>query len=129
MLGIIVSVDSYDLIELRIYFSRPSDFKVFVKWPGVILMGLPLKVTCPFSLAAFNTLSLFYVFNVLTMLCYGEFMFWSFLFRILYASCTWISISFSSCWNFSDFIDNIFCAISMVVFYALNLKTRSFGVS
>jgi hypothetical protein len=32
---------------------------------GVILLGLPLYGTCPFSLAAFNILSLFCAFGVL----------------------------------------------------------------
>lgn len=37
-----------------------SDFQHFQK-SAVILMGFPLEVTCCFSFAAFNTLSLFFV--------------------------------------------------------------------
>ena len=35
---------------------------------GVILIGLPLYVTWPFSLAAFNILSLFCAFSALTIM-------------------------------------------------------------
>jgi hypothetical protein len=35
---------------------------------GVILIGLPLCVSCPFSLVAFNILSLFCVFSVLIIM-------------------------------------------------------------
>jgi hypothetical protein len=43
---------------------------------GVILIGLPLYVTCPFSLTAFNILSLFIAFFVLIIMCWEEFLFW-----------------------------------------------------
>ena len=40
-------------------------FIVSVKKSGVILIGLPLHVTWPFSLTAFNTLSLFCASSIL----------------------------------------------------------------
>ena len=40
-------------------------FRVSVKKSGVILIGLPLHVTWPFSLTAFNTLSLFCASSIL----------------------------------------------------------------
>ena len=39
-------------------------FIVSVEKSGIILIGLPLCVTWPFFLVAFNILSLFYVFSV-----------------------------------------------------------------
>jgi len=43
-------------------------FILFVKKSGVILIGLPLCVTCPLSLAAFTILSLFCVFSILIIM-------------------------------------------------------------
>jgi hypothetical protein len=43
-------------------------FIVFVEKSGVILIGLPLYVTWPFSLAAFTILSLLCVFSVLIIM-------------------------------------------------------------
>ena len=66
-------------------------FIVFVEKSGVILMGLPLYATWPFSLAAFNNLSLHCAFCVLIV---RRFYFLSHLFGVLSASCTFMSISF-----------------------------------
>lgn len=41
---------------------------------AVILVGFPMYVTCVFSLAIFNILSLFYILSILTMLCCGNFL-------------------------------------------------------
>jgi hypothetical protein len=51
-------------------------------------MGLPLYVTCFFSLTAFNILSLVSVLVVLMIICCGIVLFWSSLFGVLKASCT-----------------------------------------
>lgn len=47
---------------------------------GVILIGLRFYVTCPFSLTAFNILSLFSAFGVLIIMLLEEFLSWSSLF-------------------------------------------------
>jgi hypothetical protein len=43
-------------------------FNVSVEKSGVILIGLPLQVTWPLSLAAFNILSFFCAFSVLIIM-------------------------------------------------------------
>lgn len=53
-------------------------FQISTEKSAVILMVFPFFVTCVFvfcSLAAFNTLSLFCIFSILTMMCYREFLF------------------------------------------------------
>lgn len=55
---------------------------VSVEKSGVFLIGLPLYVTWPFSLAAFDILSLCCMFSVLIM-SRKKFLFWSHLFGIL----------------------------------------------
>ena len=55
-------------------------FMVSGEKAGVILLGLPLNVTWPFSLTAFNILSLFSMFGVLIIMCWEVFLFWSSLF-------------------------------------------------
>jgi hypothetical protein len=52
-------------------------FIVFVEKSAVILMGLPLYVTCLFSFAAFSILSLFSVLSVLIIMCLWMFIFLS----------------------------------------------------
>ena len=52
-------------------------FSVYIEKAGVILIGLPLYVTWPFSVAALSTLSLFYMFSS------GKETFWSSLFGVL----------------------------------------------
>ena len=44
-------------------------FIVSIEKSGVILIGLPLFVTWPFSFAALNILSLFCMFSVLIIMC------------------------------------------------------------
>jgi hypothetical protein len=44
---------------------------------------MPLYVTCTVSLTAFNILSLFCAFGVLTIMCQEKFLFLSYLFGIL----------------------------------------------
>ena len=51
-------------------------FRVSVEKLGVILINLPLNVTWPFPLAAFNILSLFCTFSVLIVMWQKDFLFW-----------------------------------------------------
>ena len=58
-------------------------------------MGFPLYGTCCFSLAAFNSLSLCLVFVSLISMCLGVFLLGFILYGTLWASWTWLTISFS----------------------------------
>ena len=70
-------------------------------------MGIPLYVTCYFSLAAFNILSL--ILATLITICFGVVLLWLILFLILCASCTWMSVSFPRLENFSSIMpSNLF---------------------
>ena len=69
-------------------------------------MGLPLYVTWCFSLAAFNILSLCLVFVSLISMCLGVFLPGFILYGILYASWTWLIISFSMLGKFSTIISS-----------------------
>jgi hypothetical protein len=88
---------------------------------GVMLVGLPLYVTCSFFLAEFSILSLYCLFNIL--LCgEGTFPFWSFHFGGLYASSTFIGISLLRlCKFFYDLVENIFNVFGLGFFSLLFL--------
>ena len=62
-------------------------------------MGFPLYVTCCFSLAAFNNLSLCLVFVSLISMCLGVFLLGFILYGILYASWTHWLFPFP-CWGY-----------------------------
>ena len=82
-------VGIYYLFELGVYFCRLSWLSSF-HWE-IILMGFPLYVTCVvfLFLEAFNTLSFFCIFSVLTVLSCGGF-FSDLVFGDRCASCTCI---------------------------------------
>ena len=69
-------------------------------------MGFPLYVTCCFSLAAFDVLSLFSVFVNLISMCLGMFLLAFILYGTLCASWTWLTISFSMLGKFSAVISS-----------------------
>jgi hypothetical protein len=61
----------WHLCSLRVYrtsYQALLAFIVSVEKCGVILIGLPLYVTWPFSLAAFNILSFLCAFSVLLIM-------------------------------------------------------------
>ena len=61
----------WHLCSLRVCMTSVQDLLAFIvsgEKSGVILIGLPLYVTSPFSLTAFNILSLFCAFGVLTIM-------------------------------------------------------------
>ena len=70
---VIKSFVGYSSLSWHLWFLRACKipvqarlaFRVSVEKLGVILTGLPLYVTWPFSLVAFNIPSLFYMFRVL----------------------------------------------------------------
>ena len=69
-------------------------------------MEFPLYVTCCFSFAAFNILSLCLVFNSLISMYCGMFLHGFILYGTLCASCTWLTISFSMLRKFSALISS-----------------------
>jgi hypothetical protein len=66
----------------------------------------------------FCILSLFCTFCVLIIICYGEFLFWSCLFNVLYASSNLIGVFFFKLgiFFFCDFIENTYSAFDIVFF-------------
>ena len=71
-------------------------------------MRFPCYITCCFSLAAFNILSLCLVFVSLISMCLGVFLLGFILYDSLCASWTWLIISFSMLWKFSTIISSKF---------------------
>ena len=69
-------------------------------------MGFPLYVTCCFSLAAFNILSLCLFFVNLISMCLGLFPLGFILYGTLHASWTWLTISFPMLGKFSTIISS-----------------------
>ena len=66
------------LCSLRDCITSALDLLAFMisgEKSGIILIGLPLYVTWPFSFTAFNTHSLFCAFGVLTIIWQEEFLF------------------------------------------------------
>ena len=97
----------WHLCSLRVCITSVQDLLSFIvsgKKSGVILIGLPLNVSGPFSLTAFNILSLVRAFVVLIIMCQEEFLFWSSLFGVLSASCMFMGISFFRFEKFSSII-------------------------
>jgi hypothetical protein len=101
------------LLNIAILFGSyfPSGVEIHHSMASLILqfllrnlMGLPVCVTCWFSLVSFHILSLFCVFHALTIIWLGEFLFLSCLFGVLKASGSWVTISFSKLGTFSDIV-------------------------
>jgi hypothetical protein len=62
----------WHLCSLRVCITSSQDLLDFIvsgEKSGIVLIGLPLYVTRPFFLTAFNILSLFSAFGVLIILC------------------------------------------------------------
>jgi hypothetical protein len=77
---------AWHLCSLRVYLTSVQDllaFIVSVEKSAIILIGLPLYLYLPFSLTAFNILSLFSSVVVLIIMCWEEFLFCSSLFGVL----------------------------------------------
>ena len=70
----------WHLCSLSVCITSFQDLLAFIvsgEKSGVILIGLPLYVTWPFSLTAYNILSLFSAIVVLIIMCQEKFLFWS----------------------------------------------------
>ena len=70
--------------------------------------GFPLYVTCCFSLAAFNILSLCLAFVSFISMCLGAFLLGFILYGTLWDSWTWLTVSFSTLGKFSTIISSKF---------------------
>ena len=77
------------LNTLSISCHSPLACRVSAERPAVKLMGFPWYVTCYFSLAAFNFLSLWLFFVSLSSICLGMFLLGFILDGTLCVSCTW----------------------------------------
>ena len=102
----------WNLWSLRVYSTSIQNFLAFkrsLEKQGVILIGLPLYGTWSFSFAAFHILSLLCIFSILIIICQANFLFWFNLLRVLYVSCTFLSLFFFNFGIFSSsFIPIIF---------------------
>ena len=83
---------------LNISCHSPLACRVSAERSAVMCMGFPLRVTCCFSLAAFNILSLCLVFVSLIIMCLGAFLLGFILYGTLCASWTWLLFPFP-CWG------------------------------
>ena len=88
---ITLSMSCYSLLAWRVSIERSA----------VILMGIPLRVICCFSLAAFDICSLCLIFVNLINMCLGVFHLGFILFGTLWVYWTWVAISFSILGKFS----------------------------
>ena len=79
-------------------------YRVSAERSAVNLMGIPLCVTCCFSLAAFKICSLYLIFDSLINMCLGVFPLGFILYVTLCASWTWLTISFPTLGKFSTII-------------------------
>ena len=91
---------------INISFYSLLACRVFAVTSAVKPMGFPLYVTCCFSLAAFNIISLCLVFVSLISMCLGMFLLGFIPYGTLSDSYTWLTISFSMLGNFSSIISS-----------------------
>ena len=94
-------------------------------------MGFPFYVTCCFSLAAFNMLSLCLVFVSLISMCLGVFLLRFTLYGTLCASWTWLTISFSMLGKLSTIISSKIFSYHFFFFFSwdpYNLNVGAFDI-
>ena len=91
---------------LTISCHSPLACRVSAGRSAVKRVRFPLYVPCYFSLAAFNTLSLCLVFVSLISMCLNMFLLGFTLCGTLYASWTWLTVSFSMLGKFSTIISS-----------------------
>ena len=91
---------------LNVYCHSLLVCRVSAERSAVKHMGFPLYVTCCFSLAAFNVLSLCLVFVSLINMCLGMFLLGFILYGTLCDFWTWLSVSFFILGKFSTIISS-----------------------
>jgi hypothetical protein len=97
----------WHLNSLRVYMTSSQDLLAFIvskEKSGVILVCLPLYVTSPLSLTAFNILSSFCAFGFFIIMCQEGFLLWSGLFGVLQAFCIFMGITLFRLGKFSSII-------------------------
>jgi len=101
-------------------------------------MGFPLYVTCSFSLAAFNILSLCLISVSLINMCLDVFLLGFILWGTLCTSWTWLTISFPMLGKFSIIISSKIFSVPFFFFFwnpynsnvgAFNMSQRSLRLS
>ena len=102
----ILVVDFFPFSTLNISCHSLLACRVSTERLAVKHMGFPLYVTCCFSLAAFNILTLCIVFVSLISMCHGLFLLGFILYGTVCASWTWLTISFSVLRKFSTKISS-----------------------
>ena len=96
----------FPLSTLNIFWHSLLCCRISAERSTVKRMVFSLYVTCYFSFAAFNILSLCLVFVDLTSMCLGMFLLGFILYRTLCASWTWSTISFSVLGKFPTIISS-----------------------
>ena len=91
-----LNISCHSLLACRVYAERSA----------INCMGFLLYVTCCFSLAAYNILSLCLVFVSLISMCLGVFLLGFILYGTLCTSWTWLTISFTMLGKFSTIISS-----------------------
>ena len=91
---------------LNIYWHSFLACRISVERSAVKCMGFPLYVTCCFSFAVFNILSLCLVFVSLISMCLGVFLLGLILYGTLCISRIWLTISFFMLEEFSTIISS-----------------------
>ena len=97
----------FSFITLSMSCHSLLALKVSIERSAVNLMGIPLWVICCFSLAVFHICSLCLIFINLIDICLGVFCLGFILFWTLWASWTWVAISFPILGKFSTIISSI----------------------
>ena len=103
---VILVVDFFPFSTLNISGHYLLAFRVSAERLAVKHMGFPLYVTCCFSLAAFNILSLCLVFVSFVSMYLGMFLLGFILYGTLCASWTWLTFYFSMLGKFSTIISS-----------------------
>ena len=103
---ITLNISCHSLLACRVSAEKSAD----------TLMGVPLHITCYFSLAAFKILSLSLIFAILITMCLGVFHFGLILFGTLCSSWTWMSVSFLNLGKFSANISSYMFSVSFSLF-------------
>jgi len=107
----------FSFIALSMSCHSLLAWRVSIERSAVILMGIPLCVTCCFSLAAFNICSLCLIFVNLINMCLGVFRLGFILFGTLWVSWIWVIISFPILGKFSTIISSSISSLSFVFFF------------
>ena len=99
----------FPFITLNISCHSLLACRVSAERSAVILIGIPLYIVCWFSFAAFNSSSLYLIFDSLIHMCLGVLLLGFVLYWTLCASWSWLTISFPMLVKFSTVISvNIF---------------------